>query len=83
LLAKVKRPLRVQPLSIVRIVSIVAVPCALTRASAAQTLRLRWEYRPGSELFVGTATAGTVTGGYPDLLNRSIVICDLRFVICD
>ena len=39
------------------------------------SLRLRWEYRPGSELFVVYSDGrNTVTGGYPDLLNRSVAL---------
>jgi hypothetical protein len=37
------------------------------------SFRLRWEYRPGSELFlVYSDGRNTSTGGYPDLLNRSV-----------
>jgi hypothetical protein len=39
------------------------------------SLRLRWEYRPGSELFVVYSDGrNTLTGGYPDLLNRSVAV---------
>ena len=39
------------------------------------SLRLRWEYRPGSELFaVYSDGRNTLTGGYPDLLNRSVAL---------
>ena len=37
------------------------------------SVRLRWEYRPGSELFIVYSDGrDTLTGGYPDLLNRSV-----------
>jgi hypothetical protein len=39
------------------------------------SLRLRWEYRPGSELFaVYSGGRNTLSGGYPDLLNRSVAL---------
>jgi hypothetical protein len=39
------------------------------------SVRLRWEYRPGSELFVVYSDGrNTLTRGYPDLLNRSFAI---------
>jgi hypothetical protein len=39
------------------------------------SLRLRWEYLPGSELFVVYSDGrNTLTGGYPDLLNRSVAV---------
>jgi hypothetical protein len=39
------------------------------------SLRLRWEYRPGSELFVVYSDGrNTLAGGYPDLLNRSVAL---------
>ena len=39
------------------------------------SLRLRWEYHPGSELFVVYSDGrNTLTGGYPDLLNRSVAV---------
>ena len=38
-------------------------------------LRFRWEYRPGSELFiVYTDERDTLTPGYPDLKNRAFVV---------
>ncbi len=41
----------------------------------AANVRLRWEYRPGSELFVVlNDERDTVTPGYPDLVNRSLVV---------
>ena len=52
--------------------------------SASRTLetnaRWRWEYQPGSDLFV-VYTDGRVTGnrGYPDLVNRGIAIKFTRF----
>ena len=43
--------------------------------SVSTNARLRWEYRPGSELFVvyneGRATQ---TRGLPDLQNRSLIV---------
>jgi hypothetical protein len=37
--------------------------------------RFRWEYRPGSELFVVyTDERNTLTRGYPDLRNRAFVV---------
>jgi hypothetical protein len=45
------------------------------------SLRLRWEYRPGSELFVVYSDGrNTLTGGYPDLLNRSVAVKVTRLV---
>jgi len=39
------------------------------------SVRLRWEYRPSSELFVVFSDGrNTLTGGYPDLLNRSVAV---------
>jgi len=38
-------------------------------------LRLRWEYRPGSELFVvHTDERDSRTSGFPDLANRALVV---------
>ena len=38
-------------------------------------LRFRWEYQPGSELFVVYKDQrDTVTRGYPELENRALVI---------
>jgi hypothetical protein len=38
-------------------------------------LRLRWEYRPGSELFVVyTDERNSLTSGLPDLTNRAFVV---------
>ena len=37
--------------------------------------RMRWEYRPGSELFVVYSDGRTTTGpGFPELQNRSVVV---------
>ena len=45
------------------------------------SVRLRWEYRPGSELFVVYSDGrNTLTGGYPDLLNRSVAIKATRLL---
>ena len=39
------------------------------------SVRLRWEYRPSSELFVVYSDGrNTSIGGYPDLLNRSVAL---------
>jgi hypothetical protein len=45
-------------------------------SSAASTnLRLRWEYRPGSELFVVyNDERNTLTRGFPDLKNRAFIV---------
>ena len=38
-------------------------------------LRFRWEYRPGSELFVVyTDERDTTKPGYPDMKNRAFVV---------
>ena len=38
-------------------------------------LRLRWEYRPGSELFVVyTDERDTRVRGFPDQVNRALVV---------
>ncbi len=43
--------------------------------SLSANLRLRWEYRPGSELFaVYTDERDTRARGYPDLKNRAFVV---------
>ena len=43
--------------------------------SLSANVRFRWEYRPGSELFVVyTDERDTTTHGYPDLKNRAFVI---------
>ena len=45
------------------------------------SLRWRWEYRPGSELFVIYSDGrNTLTGGYPDLLNRSVALKATRLL---
>jgi hypothetical protein len=39
------------------------------------SVRLRWEYRPGSELFVVyNEERGTLARGFPDLANRAFII---------
>ena len=39
------------------------------------SVRLRWEYRPGSELFVVYSDGrDTLAAGYPNLLNRSVAL---------
>ena len=38
-------------------------------------IRLRWEYQPGSELFVVyNEQRDTLNRGYPDLQNRTFII---------
>ena len=39
------------------------------------SVRLRWEYRPGSEVFIVYSDGrNTLTSGYPELLNRSVAV---------
>jgi hypothetical protein len=46
-----------------------------SNASLGTNVRLRWEYRPGSELFVVyNDQRDTALAGFPDPLNRSVVI---------
>ena len=43
--------------------------------SLSTNARFRWEYRPGSELFVVYSDGrNTLTRGIPDLQNRSFVV---------
>ncbi|MGE0446884.1 MAG: DUF5916 domain-containing protein [Vicinamibacterales bacterium] len=43
--------------------------------SLANNVRLRWEYQPGSELFVVYNDGrDTRVNGFPDLLNRSVIV---------
>jgi hypothetical protein len=43
--------------------------------SISTNARLRWEYRPGSELFlVYDDDRNTLTPGYPDLVNRTFIL---------
>jgi hypothetical protein len=43
--------------------------------SLSANVRFRWEYQPGSELFVVfNEGRDTRTPGYPDLQNRSVVL---------
>ena len=38
-------------------------------------VRLRWEYRPGSELFVvWNEQRDTLTSRFPDLANRALIV---------
>jgi hypothetical protein len=38
-------------------------------------VRLRWEYRPGSELFVVfNEQRDTLTARFPDLMNRTVIV---------
>ena len=38
-------------------------------------LRLRWEYQPGSELFVVyTEERDTLTRTFPDIINRALTV---------
>jgi hypothetical protein len=42
---------------------------------AAANVRFRWEYRPGSELFVVfNQQRDTFGRGFPDLANRSLIV---------
>ena len=44
-------------------------------------VRLRWEYRPGSELFVVfNEQRDTQTSRYPDLVNRAVIVKINRLV---
>ena len=46
-----------------------------TTDSISTNLRLRWEYTPGSELFVVyTDERNAATAGFPDLSNRAFVV---------
>jgi hypothetical protein len=46
-----------------------------TAASVSTNLRFRWEYQPGSDLFVVlTDNRDTTPGGFPELRNRSFVV---------
>ena len=43
--------------------------------SVGTNLRFRWEYRPGSELFVVyNESRDTSRSGYPDLQNRALIV---------
>ena len=45
------------------------------------SLRLRWEYRPGSELFaVCSDGRNASTGSYPDLLTQSVALRGTRLL---
>jgi hypothetical protein len=45
-----------------------------TRRTSAN-VRLRWEYRPGSELFVVyNEERDTLAHGFPDLQNRALIV---------
>jgi hypothetical protein len=47
----------------------------LGATSLGSNVRFRWEYRPGSELFVVyTDERDTLTSGFPDLKNRALVV---------
>ena len=46
-----------------------------TENSVSSNLRFRWEYHPGSELFVVyTDDRDTLAPGYPALKNRAFVV---------
>jgi hypothetical protein len=46
-----------------------------TARSVSANVRLRWEYQPGSELFVVyNDERNTLTRGFPELLTRSLVV---------
>ena len=49
--------------------------------SLGASVRLRWEYTGGSELFVVYSDGrNTLTSGYPDLLNRTLAIKATRLL---
>ena len=49
--------------------------------SLSSSARLRWEYRPGSELFVVYSDGrNTLTSGVPDMVNRSFAIKLTRLI---
>ena len=49
--------------------------------SLSSSVRLRWEYTGGSELFVVYSDGrNTLTSGYPDLLNRTLAIKATRLL---
>ena len=49
--------------------------------SLSASIRLRWEYTGGSELFVVYSDGrNTLTSGYPDLLNRTFAIKATRLL---
>jgi hypothetical protein len=46
-----------------------------TNRTVASNVRLRWEYRPGSELFVVyNEERDTLSPRFPDLVNRSFIV---------
>jgi hypothetical protein len=46
-----------------------------TNHSLSTNVRMRWEYLPGSELFVVyNEGRDTAPGGYPDLQNRALIV---------
>ncbi|MGE3178242.1 MAG: hypothetical protein AB7O32_12315, partial [Vicinamibacterales bacterium] len=46
-----------------------------TTRSVATNARFRWEYQPGSELFVVYNEArDTLSSGFPSLTNKSIIV---------
>jgi len=46
-----------------------------TTHSVSSNVRLRWEYQPGSELFVVyNDQRDTLTRGFPDLANRAFIV---------
>jgi hypothetical protein len=50
-------------------------------STVAANVRFRWEYRPGSEVFVVfNQTGDTLTSGFPDLVNRSVILKVTRLV---
>ena len=45
------------------------------RHTLSANVRLRWEYRPGSELFiVYNDQRDSMTTGFPDLINRALIV---------
>lgn len=48
---------------------------AFRRRRTSANVRLRWEYRPGSELFVvSNEERDALVRGFPDLQNRALII---------
>ena len=52
------------------------VQCNSTNASLSSSVRYRWEYRPGSDLFVVYSDGRTTfpRRGFPELVNRTLVV---------
>ena len=55
--------------------------CNPSANSLTSSARMRWEYTPGSELFVVYSDGrDTATGSYPELRNRSVAIKATRLL---